>query len=172
MSVFRLLVLAFLLPALAGCSYQAAIVLDVGTALDSSSSRDVYFAVETFLEQMGFAREPVGKPYASESLPRSEDARFIISSFVDPESPAQPPKGWFVEVLLTKKSNLVQVIFVQPGALEPSMQLATRSDDVLEELRKVMPSIPIQKGAAEQWRSTIRAMLAGSALGSYVAARS
>ena len=118
------------------CSFQAAVVLDLGASSDPSSAREKYASAGRALEQIGF--EPV--PSAS---PRSEGDRFVATYFRDPNSPQARPDAWYVQLLLTKAGNTVQVILAQPGATEPSGPLKARSADVAAKLRSLMPATQI-----------------------------
>ena len=141
----RSLLLVTLLGVVNSCTYQAAIILDVGSNLDATVAREVYLTVEAALARVGFARENLMATSGSEAILRRDDDKYAISYFSDPKSPAALPDAWHVKVVLEKRSNFVEVIFVQPGAREPSKELAARSDDVLLQLRQLMPAVPINK---------------------------
>ena len=136
--------LVVVLAILAGCSYEAFVIFDVGMGLNTGHSRDIHLATEAALERIGFLRTnlpAVGMP----EMPRLDDDRYVMSYFRDPKSPGQPPHRWHVQVLLEKDTNSVQVVFIQPGARQPSEGLSARSDEVLSELRDQLSGIPIRR---------------------------
>lgn len=136
--------LLLFITAIAGCTYQAAVILNLGRYTEISSARAVFLTTENSLEQLGFIRQLVPDANSRSTLARSENEKFISSFFIDPKAPSGRPQGWYAQVLLSKNTNnTVEVVLAQPGAEKPSEALAARGIELLQDLQKSLPSIPM-----------------------------
>ena len=129
--------LAALSFALTACVPSSIMQIDIDEFRTGEEARQAFNSVVSAVLELNL----VARKSSNESKEKLIEIRGnVLSEFLDPKSPVQkPPQTWFVLVQLSKANHRVSLVLAQPGANEPSDAMVKRRDELLLDLKKMLP---------------------------------